>query len=88
MLRQGTRFGIQTTDQAMSLPRDLKVMFCNNNFGVSDLVRPFPLYTRDSSTTQLDRAGLDDLKLIWKRIASTFGFKIFIFGIIQEGRAW
>ena len=83
LLRQGTRCGISTADQSMTLPKDLKVMYCINNFGVSDLVRPFPLYTRDSSTTQLDRAGLEELKLIWRKVLSVYGFRFFILGIFQ-----
>jgi hypothetical protein len=61
----------------------LRTQYCVNNFGVSDLVRPLPLYTRDSSTTQLDQAGLEELTKLWKKIASVYGFKFFMFGLFQ-----
>ncbi|CAG5113313.1 Oidioi.mRNA.OKI2018_I69.chr2.g7424.t1.cds [Oikopleura dioica] len=83
MLRQGARFGINTVEQAMILPRNLKVLYTTNLFGVSELVRPVPLYTRSSSSTSLDESDMDEIKSLWKRIAKVYGFKFAMFGIFQ-----
>jgi hypothetical protein len=83
MLRQGSRFGINSVEQAMILPRNLKTLFISNMFGVSELVRPVPLYTRSSSSTSLDESNLDEMKSLWKRIAKCYGFKFAFFGVFQ-----